>query len=238
MGESFGQWKMGLDEEVMPWVDMANIACGFHAADPDVMAKTLLLAKEYNVKVGAHPSYPDLQGFGRRSIPMEDDEITHAITYQVGALVALAKMYDVHVEYIKPHGALYNDMMRQEAIFVAILAAAENFGLPVMILAGKNNGRYLDLADQFNVPLLFEAFADRAYQDNGYLVPRNHPKAVHHLQDDIYHQVMQLAQYGSITSINGEQIALEADTICVHGDNADAIAMVQRIARGLENIGG
>ncbi|WP_102525539.1 5-oxoprolinase subunit PxpA [Vibrio tapetis] len=238
MGESFGLWSMGMDEDVMPWVDMANIACGFHASDPDIMAKTLLLAKQHDVMVGAHPSYQDLQGFGRRSIPLSDDEITHCVIYQVGALVAMARMYDCKVEYIKPHGALYNDMMSNESIFVAILAAAENFGLPVMILAGVNNNRYLDLADQFNVPLLFEAFADRAYQDNGLLLPRSHPKAVHHLQDDIYHQVIQLAQYGSITSLNGAKIMLEADTICVHGDNADSIAMVQRISQGLKSLGG
>ncbi|EGU60183.1 LamB/YcsF family protein [Vibrio nigripulchritudo ATCC 27043] len=233
MGESFGSWKMGLDEEVMPWVDMANIACGFHASDPNVMSTTLKLAKQYRVSVGAHPGYPDLNGFGRRSIPMSQDEIVHNVVYQVGAIQSLANLNSVKVEYIKPHGALYNDMMKSEEVFVGILAAAENFSLPVMILAGTDNSRYLDLADQFNVPLLFEAFADRAYLDNGLLVPRSHPDAVYHKEDDIYHQVMQLARYGSITSINSSKIQIEADTVCVHGDNPESVAMVQRISQSL-----
>ncbi|MBD1559026.1 5-oxoprolinase subunit PxpA [Vibrio sp. S9_S30] len=236
MGESFGTWKMGLDEEVMPWVDMANIACGFHASDPDVMSNTLKIAKIHSVKIGAHPGYNDLVGFGRRSIPMTQDQIVHSVVYQVGALTALASLNDVHLDYIKPHGALYNDMMQNEDVFVGVLAAAENFSLPVMILAAADNSRYLDLADRFNVPLLFEAFADRAYQDNGLLVPRSQPNAVHHKEDDIFHQVMQLAKYGSITSENGNVIPIEADTVCVHGDNPESVAMVQRIAQGLRSL--
>lgn len=236
MGESFGSWSKGLDEDVMPWVDMANIACGFHASDPDVMSKTLKLARSYSVKVGAHPGYHDLIGFGRRTIPMTQDQIVHSIVYQVGALKSLASLNDLHLDYIKPHGALYNDMMQNESVFIGILAAAENFSLPVMILASSDNTRYLDLADQFNVPLLFEAFADRAYQDNGLLVPRSKPNAVHHKEEDIFYQVMQLAKYGSITSENGNAIQIEADTVCVHGDNPESIAMVQRIAQGLQSL--
>ncbi|PKF76994.1 hypothetical protein CW749_24460 [Vibrio sp. vnigr-6D03] len=236
MGESFGSWSKGLDEDVMPWVDMANIACGFHASDPDVMSKTLKLARSHSVKVGAHPGYHDLIGFGRRTIPMTQDQIVHSIVYQVGALKSLASLNDVHLDYIKPHGALYNDMMHNESVFIGVLAAAENFSLPVMILASSDNTRYLDLADQFNVPLLFEAFADRAYQDNGLLVPRSKPNAVHHKEEDILYQVMQLAKYGSITSENGNAIQIEADTVCVHGDNPESIAMVQRIAQGLQSL--
>ncbi|WP_252026838.1 5-oxoprolinase subunit PxpA [Vibrio sp. SCSIO 43136] len=232
MGESYGAWKMGSDEQVMPWIDMANVACGFHASDPDVMAHTLQLARQYDVTIGAHPSYQDLKGFGRRSIPHTPDEITHAVTYQVGALQALANLYDLKVEYIKPHGAMYNDMMKSPQIFEAILASAENLQLPLMVLAG-NNDQLLELADSYNVPLLFEAFADRAYQSNGQLVPRSHPNAVHHKQDDIYHQVLQIANYGSVTCIDGTAIAIEADTICVHGDNLESIATIERLSHAL-----
>lgn len=160
---------MGSDELVMPWVDMANIACGFHASDPHVMAKTVALAKHYNVKVGAHPGYQDLSGFGRRSIPHTAAQITEIVLYQVGALKAFCQYHDVPLHYVKPHGALYNDMMADEEVFRAIAEAVSVFALPLMILATTDNQRYLDIADIFDVPLLFEAFADRSYQEDGRL---------------------------------------------------------------------
>ncbi|WP_193265652.1 5-oxoprolinase subunit PxpA [Vibrio navarrensis] len=233
MGESFGIWPMGSDEMVMPWVDMANIACGFHASDPHVMAKTVALAKHYNVKVGAHPGYQDLSGFGRRSIPHTAAQITEIVLYQVGALKAFCQYHDVPLHYVKPHGALYNDMMADEEVFRAIAEAVSVFALPLMILATTDNQRYLDIADIFDVPLLFEAFADRSYQEDGRLTPRSQVNAVYHNADDIYNQAMQIATYGCVTTVSGTRVLLEADTICVHGDNPESIALVQRLSQAL-----
>lgn len=238
MGESFGPWQMGEDEIVMPWIDMANIACGFHASDPHVMSATIALAQQQKVKIGAHPGYPDLQGFGRRSLDLSPDEVTQIVIYQIGALEGVCRLYEAQVAYVKPHGALYNDMMRDTTLFQAVAKSCSMFNLPLMILATKNNDRFLDIADQFSVPLLFEAFADRSYQANGLLTPRSHPHAVLSNSDDIYHQVMQLAEYGSVSSVNGQKIRLEADTVCIHGDNPSSIAVVRRIHEALNKTSG
>ncbi|MGF1755276.1 5-oxoprolinase subunit PxpA [Vibrio makurazakiensis] len=233
MGESFGSWKMGEDELVMPWVDMANIACGFHASDPHVMAKTIKLSIHTNTKIGAHPGYQDLQGFGRRSIPHTPKQITELVIYQVGALQSIAQFQNTDIEYIKPHGALYNDMMASIEVYKAIIEAASFFNLPLMILASGDNQKYLDIADDFDVPLLFEAFADRAYLDNGRLAPRSSPNSVLTNTDDIFNQVMQLANFGSVTTLSGGSLPIEADTVCVHGDNPHSIALIQKLSQAL-----
>jgi len=235
MGESFGNWKMGEDEQVMPWVDMANIACGFHASDPHVMSKTIKLAIHFNTRIGAHPGYFDMQGFGRRSIPHLPQQITELVTYQVGALKALCQFHNTDVEYVKPHGALYNDMMSNMEIFKAVIEAVSSFNLPLMILATGDNQKYLDIADNYDVPLLFEAFADRAYLADGKLAPRSRENSVLSNADDIFNQVMQLANFGSVTSIDGTVLAIEADTVCVHGDNPQSIALIQKISQALNS---
>ncbi|MFV0575361.1 MAG: 5-oxoprolinase subunit PxpA [Vibrio sp.] len=235
MGESYGKWNMGNDEAVIPFVHMANIACGFHASDPDTMAKTIQLAVKHNVSIGAHPSYLDLLGFGRRSIPHSTEQISHLISYQVGAIQSLAQFYDTQVDYVKPHGALYNDMMANLEIFEAIVQAIMPMGLPLMVLAKKDNTPYLDIADEYNVPLLFEAFADRAYKDDGSLVPRQNPNAVHQNPEDIFYQAMQLANFGTVTTAKGHTLELQADTLCVHGDNEQSIAVVRKIFNALNS---
>lgn len=236
MGESYGIWNMGEDSEVMPWIDMANIACGYHASDPNIMSQTILLALRNNVKIGAHPSYHDTQGFGRRSIAHTETEITHLVLYQIGALKALAALHNATVEYIKPHGALYNDMMRSPAVFKAIAKAAQVYALPLMILSTSENSQYLEMADDYNVPLLFEAFADRTYSDNGQLSTRDHPKSVLQNSDDIYYQAMQIVKYGSVTTITGQQLKIQADTICIHGDNPHSIACIRKIKESITNL--
>ncbi|OEF27639.1 hypothetical protein A1QC_06230 [Vibrio rumoiensis 1S-45] len=236
MGESFGYWTMGKDENVMPYVHMANIACGFHSSDPDTMARTIQLAQKHNVSIGAHPSYQDLLGFGRRSIPHTPEQISHLICYQVGAIQNLASFYDSRVDYIKPHGALYNDMMSNLEIFEAIVQAVMPTGLPLMVLAKKDNTPYLDIADEYNVPLLFEAFADRAYKDDGTLVPRHQPNAVHKNVEDIFYQAMQLANFGTVTTAKGNTLELQADTLCVHGDNEESILVIKKIYQALHRI--
>lgn len=230
LGESFGSWQMGLDASAMPHIDMANIACGFHAGDPDVMASTLALAKHYNVSIGAHPAYPDLQGFGRRSMVLSESEIVNAIHYQIAALEGMAKTQGLTLEYVKPHGALYNDMMSKPPVFNAVLTAIASYHQPLklMILATAEQAHYQHLAKQAGVNLLFEAFADRRYTDEGKLTPRSQTGAVLS-ETEMLQQVQQLVQSGTVTSQTGKKLALQADTLCVHGDNPTAIAQIAKI---------
>lgn len=234
MGESFGHWRMGNDEMVMPWVDMANIACGFHASDPHVMSRTIDYAIQHDVQIGAHPGYPDLQGFGRRSMSFSEEEICEILIYQIGALKALCESKNTEVTYVKPHGALYNDMMKNEDVFRAVTDAVSCFNIPLMILASGNNQRYLDIADSYDVPLLFEAFADRTYLSNGLLTPRSSPNAVLTSEDAILSQIKQIAEYGKVSASDGAIIPIEADTICVHGDNEAAIELIAKIRAQLD----
>ncbi|WP_318433360.1 5-oxoprolinase subunit PxpA [Photobacterium leiognathi] len=239
MGESFGAWIMGDDASVMPWINMANIACGFHASDPNVMATTVSLALQHNVMIGAHPGYQDKEGFGRRHIPHTLDEIRHSIAYQVGALDALCVLHEAQVSYVKPHGALYNDMMKDPALFEAIVLTVSklNFSRPhplsLMVLSKASNDAYIQIAQQYGVHLLFEAFADRAYTSEGLLVPRTEPNAVHHHPDLIKAQVLQLAQ-GKVKTHCGKLLSLTVDTICVHGDNPESIATIKALSQLLD----
>ncbi|MGF1736212.1 5-oxoprolinase subunit PxpA [Photobacterium satsumensis] len=241
MGESYGSWTMGKDSDVMPYVDMANIACGFHASDPDHMAKTIQLAVEDNVEIGAHPGYDDKSGFGRRSIPHSAEAITRLVAYQIGALDALCQLYGGEVSYVKPHGALYNDMMADEAIFKAIVNAVSDLNryrtsaLKLMILARCDNQQYTDLAAQLGVELLLEGFADRAYNSDGLLVPRTQAGSVYHDSRRIRQQVAELAK-GKVTTIDGKTLALHVDTVCVHGDNDESIAIVRQLAEDLSHV--
>ncbi|WP_102796332.1 5-oxoprolinase subunit PxpA [Bowmanella denitrificans] len=227
LGESFGNWKMGLDDEVMPYIDQANIACGFHAGDPDVMQRTLLQAKKHGVQIGAHPAYRDLQGFGRRSMSLHRQEIINLLHYQVGALAAMAEVQGMRLSYVKPHGALYNDMMAKTEVFDAVNEAMATFSQPLklMLLATQDAQKFQAAA---KVELLFEAFADRRYQDNGQLTPRSHPDAVLDGEQTLQ-QVKLLVEEGVVITQSGKKLALHADTLCVHGDNAHAVAMVRQI---------
>lgn len=230
LGESFGNWQMGLDVDVMPHIDMANIACGFHAGDADVMARTLALAKQHGVAIGAHPSYPDLQGFGRRSMALSHGEIVNCMRYQIAALDGMAQSAGLTLSYVKPHGALYNDMMSKPAVFDAVLDAVAGFYKPLklMILATASQPDFAALAKAQGVELIFEAFADRRYTDEGTLTPRSQSGAVLH-GAKMLTQVAQLVKQGSVTTASGQQLALRADTLCVHGDNKAAISQIQQI---------
>lgn len=234
MGESFGAWSMGNDTLVMPHVDMANIACGYHASDPTIMSHTVALAVRHNVKIGAHPSYPDLQGFGRRSLAMSPEEVTAMIIYQVGALKALCEAHNTELSYVKPHGALYNDMLKDLSLFDAVADAVSCFNVPLMTLAVLDNQPLLDIADRYELPLLFEAFADRRYLANGTLAPRTLPDAVLTNAEDIISQVRQITQYGKVRTIEGYAIDIEADTLCVHGDNLAAVDIIKQIRTSME----
>ncbi len=233
LGESYGSWNMGMDDAVMPFIDMANIACGFHASDPDVMAKTIRSALKHGVMIGAHPGYDDKKGFGRRSIPHTHDELRHLVAYQVGAMLSMCQLYGGKVEYIKPHGALYNDMMGDEIVFRAMIdvIAKAQLDIPLMILAKADNSQYQRIAEESGVKLLFEAFADRAYTSEGTLASRSLPGAVHHDPDRIVSQVIQLIEKGTVTTVDGQELNLKADTICVHGDNQQSIAIIQQLRK-------
>jgi UPF0271 protein len=236
LGESFGAWKMGLDHKVMEEIDCANIACGFHAGDPDVIAKTLQLAKQHNVMIGAHPSYPDKQGFGRRSMQMQPSELLHCIHYQIAALEGMAKVQQLTLQYVKPHGALYNDMMRDDTILKVVLKAVATYPshLNLMMLATKKQVEHRKLADEYGVALLFEAFADRLYTDEGLLSARSEVNAVHD-KDALIAQVKQLVRQQSVQTCSGNELPLIADTLCVHGDNEASIALIKEIRDLLNN---
>jgi len=230
LGESFGSWTMGLDSHVMPNIDQANIACGFHGGDPLVMQKTLELAKENNVSVGAHPGYPDLVGFGRRSMNCSTEEIIALVKYQIAAIDGVAKSLGIELEYVKPHGALYNDMMANKEVRKAILKALSSYHRPLklMLQATPNIEQHKAEAKAFNIELLSEAFADRCYDDDGKLLSRNKVGAVHN-KEKMLAQVKQLKEQGSVTTVNGKVLTLNADSLCVHGDNIEGVKAIEAV---------
>jgi len=230
LGESFGSWTMGLDEAVFPHINQANIACGFHGGDPLVMMNTLKLAKKYGVMVGAHPAYPDLVGFGRRSMNCSEAEIIAFVLYQMSALDGLAKSQGMDMEYVKPHGALYNDMMAKAEVRSAIMKAVSQFHRPVklMLQATQDFAQHEKQASDLGIELLFEAFADRCYADDGKLLSRALPGAVHK-KEKMLAQVKQLNEQGTITSVSGNTLIIKADSLCVHGDNMDGVNAIAEI---------
>ncbi|MEL7558893.1 5-oxoprolinase subunit PxpA [Stutzerimonas chloritidismutans] len=238
IGESFGAWTMGLDAEVMPFIDCANVACGFHASDPQIMRRTVALATQHQVMIGAHPAYPDLTGFGRRSMACSPDEVENMLLYQLGALEGICRAEGTEVSYVKPHGALYNDMMRKPELLRAVMNAVIGYSptLPLMLMATRDNSAAQSLADELGVMLWFEVFADRAYDPDGRLVSRDQPGAVHHDTEKVAAQALSLARGEAIGANDGSLLRLHADTLCVHGDNAGAVAAVQRIRQALEHL--
>ena len=236
IGESFGNWTMGLDAEVMPFIDCANIACGFHAGDPSTMRKTVALALSHGVQIGAHPAYQDLQGFGRRSMAYSAEEIRDLLHYQIGALDGICRAQGARVSYVKPHGALYNDMMANPAQLRAVIQAVAAYDpqLPLMLMATRDNSAAQALGDEYGLTLWFEAFADRAYDAAGRLVSRNLPGAVHHDPATIVAQALTIARGGELVASDGSVLQLHANTLCVHGDNASSVAAVQRIREALK----
>jgi 5-oxoprolinase (ATP-hydrolysing) subunit A len=232
LGESFGAWRMGADAAVMPWVSSVNIACGFHAGDPQIMLATLTAAKAHGVAVGAHTGLPDLRGFGRREMAIAPAELYADTLYQLGALQALAKPIGVRIRHIKPHGALYHMLERQPSLADSFVCAAKDFSATLMVV-GLAQGQLLQQAMRVNCPVQHEAFADRAYQANGALVPRSSFGAVIAGPAMAAQQVLSIVQNGSVTSIDGSALKLHADTICIHGDRADAAAFTQALVLAL-----
>lgn len=235
MGESFGIWKMGKDEEIMPYINMANLACGFHASDPLTMSRAVSLAIKHNVEIGAHPGYQDLVGFGRRTIVCSLEEIVSIILYQIGALNAFCKTYDTSISYVKPHGALFNDMMKDELILKAILSAISSYdkNIKLVILSTSKNEEYRQIAMLYGITLIFEVYADRNYSDDGFLLSRVEKDSVISDELDILERIETLKERGYLSSINGMKLFLQADTICIHGDNEKSYEFIKIASKSL-----
>lgn len=236
LGESFGSWKMGLDEAVMPHIDQANIACGFHAGDPLVLQKTLALAKENQVTIGAHPGYPDLVGFGRRSVKTTPAELKAMVQYQIAAIDGMAATQGLTLSYVKPHGAMYNDMMADDAVRAVIMEAVAEYHRPLVLMlqSTPRADQHLQEAREAGLELWFEIFADRCYDDDGKLLARTKPGAVHS-KDKMLAQVKQLKEQGTVTTVSGHTLTLQADTLCVHGDNMDGVNAIQDIRKLIQS---
>ena len=231
VGEGFGVWSMGDDAALMPYIDMANVACGGHASDPLTMRQTVRLAKQHNVSVGAHPSYPDIAGFGRRPLPMPHSEAALHVLAQLGALATIASTEGVTIDYVKPHGSLYNRMMDDLELMEELMTAIarSQFDIPFMILGTAEHQTYSELADRLGVSLLFEAFADRRYTPDGRLQSRKIETSVYHDTQQILDQAEQIISKQQIVSSDGSRIKIRADTLCVHGDNQESIEIVKSL---------
>jgi 5-oxoprolinase (ATP-hydrolysing) subunit A len=217
MGESFGLYSVGDDEALMPLISLANVACGFHAGDPVVMRDTVALAKAHDVKVGAHPAYPDLQGFGRRAIEMDADELTAAILYQAGALKAFLDAEGMTLSHLKPHGALYGRAARDEAVANAVADAAEALGVPIMGMAGTVHE---EVYEARGVGFLAEYYADLDYDDGGGLIITRKHSAYEPKQ--VRENVTRVLTEGVALSQSGREIPMRADCVCVHSDTPGA----------------
>jgi len=236
LGESFGAWSMGADAELLGIVSSANVACGFHAGDPLVMRRTLRLAKERGVGVGAHVAYPDLQGFGRRRMEMAPEELEAAIIYQIGALAGMAQAEGMQVGHVKPHGALNNAACADLDLARTICRAVAAYDRKLILLAPALS-QLAAAGRESGLRVVEEIFADRAYLDDGQLVPRSRADAMIHGAETALAHVHRMLEEGAIVSLSGKRLPVRAGSVCVHGDNAEAVATARRLREGLEAAG-
>lgn len=236
VGESFGAYKLGLDEEVIPHITSANIACGFHGGDPSVMRRTVALAKQFGVYIGAHPGFLDLMGFGRRNIDATLEEIQDYVVYQIGALQAFVQSVGLRLQHVKPHGALYNMAAANPRIWEAIAGVIAKMDpeIILVVLASSKGGSLLDIGKYYGIRMAFEAFPDRAYHEDGSLVSRREKGAVFHDDAVVAKRALKMALEGRVAAVGGTEIELKADTLCVHGDNPAAVQMVKRVRKELK----
>ena len=231
VGESFGRYTLGRDADLMPYITSANVACGLHASDPLVMEHTVRLAREHGVGIGAHPGYPDLQGFGRRAMQLAPEEIEAFVLYQVGALAAFADL-----THVKPHGALYNQAAQDPYLAQAIARAVARFN-PRLILVGLANSFLIQAGLEAGLPVAREAFVDRAYESDGSLRSRKLPGAVLHDPAQAAAQAVRIAQEGTVVAHSGETLAVQAQTLCLHGDTPTALDIAQAVRQALGDAG-
>lgn len=237
LGESFGNYTLGMDAEVIPYVSSVNVACGYHAGDPCVMEKTIRLATEAGVGIGAHPGLPDLMGFGRRMMKISPAEARAYMLYQLGALGAFCKAKGVKMAHVKPHGALYNMAAKDAALAEAVVGAIRDYDDSLILLALANSGM-TKAAERMGLAYANEVFADRAYEPDGTLVARTKPGAMIEDEDQAIARVIRMVKEGKVTAIDGSEVTIQADSVCVHGDGAKALLFVKKIREALlqENI--
>ncbi len=236
VGESFGRWRLGDDEAVLALVTSANVACGFHAGDPRTLRLTCEVAARRGVVVGAQVGYRDLAGFGRRFIDVDPLELTDDVLYQIGALEAMAKAAGTSVRYVKPHGALYNASVHHERQAQAVVDAVLAYD-PALLLLGLPGSQLLAAGDRAGLRTVREAFADRGYTPEGTLVPRSEKGAVLSDATEVGRRVVRMVTEGSVTAVDGSEVTLDAESVCVHGDSPGAVAMAESVRAGLERVG-
>jgi UPF0271 protein len=239
MGESFGAYTIGLDEEVLEYITSANIACGWHAGDPLVMNKTVRMAAEKGVGVGAHPGYPDLMGFGRRNLDCTPEEIRNYMVYQIGALQAFCRVHGVSLQHVKPHGNLYLTAVEKEDVARAVAEAIVSVDSELLFvaLAGAKGELMRRIGKELGLRVVYEAFPDRAYTPEGTLVSRRQPGAVIKDPEVVSERALMMAKEGRVKAVDGSIIPLEVQTLCVHGDTPGAVALVRTIRERLESEG-
>lgn len=233
LGESFGNFKIGHDAEIMPFITSVNIACGFHAGDPVVMARTVKMAKENGVAVGAHPSFPDLMGFGRRDMSLSKEELKTIVIYQIGALEAFARAASVHLQHVKPHGALYNTASENEADASAIIEAVRAVN-PRLVLFALANSKMAKMAAGAGLRVAHEAFIDRAYNSDGSLVSRRTAGAVIEEPKAVAERAVRMVKEREVMAIDGGAVRFdEVNTLCVHGDTLNAVGLAKSVKKAL-----
>ena len=233
IGESFGAYQLGMDEEILQYVSSVNIACGWHGGDPMVMKKTVELAVKHGVEIGAHPGLPDLMGFGRRVMKITPEEAKAYMMYQIGALKAFVEAAGATMQHVKPHGALYNMAAKDRTLSLAIAEAVKAVD-PDLVLVGLSGSCLVEAGEEIGLKAAREVFADRAYSRDGSLVPRSEKGAMIEDEDLAVSRVVRMIKEDRVKTVTGEDIILRGDTICVHGDNKKALEFVKKIRAVLE----
>lgn len=236
LGESFGAYKIGMDEEVLQFITSANVACGFHAGDPSVMRKTVQLALKNNVKIGAHPGLPDLAGFGRRNMNISPQEAYDLVVYQIGALSGFLKAEGEKMQHVKPHGALYNMAAKNRELSEAIAEAVYKVD-PQLILFGLAGSELVKAGEKIGLKTANEVFSDRTYQQDGSLTPRTQPDALIHSYEDSVLQVIRMIKEGKVRSTQGVDVSVLAQTVCIHGDGPEALVFAKQLRESMQSEG-
>lgn len=236
LGESFGSYTIGNDDQVIPLITSANVACGYHASDPVVMDQTLSMAKEAGIRIGAHPGFPDLMGFGRRNLSVSPTEAKAYVLYQLGALDAFCRVHGMKMQHVKPHGAFYNMAAKDYELSRAICEGIQEFD-PQLIVLALSGGELARAAEDMGLRTALEVFADRAYEEDGSLVNRRKEGAMITDEDLAVARVVRMVKEKKVTAITGKDIPIQADSVCVHGDGAKALAFVEKIRRALTKEG-
>lgn len=234
MGESFGAWRMGNDAELMNFVSSVNVACGFHAGDSTTMRETVQMAQKKGVAIGAHPSFPDLQGFGRREMSLSPQEVFDIVLYQVSALKGICEAFGAKLRHVKPHGALYNSAAKNAKLAKAIAEAVKKID-ENLVFFGLSGSHLISEAERIGLKTASEVFADRTYQNDGSLTPRSQPNALISSTEESIRQVLQMIKEKTVTAVTGEIIPITAETICIHGDGKHAVEFAQTINQRLKS---